>query len=63
MGAVAAQRKIKEADGDESYAQARISIANIFAQSVLTGAQGLLGEIQIGYDPIFAPGETVLESA
>ena len=63
VGAVAAQRKLKEEDGDEAYAKARISIANIFAQSVLTGAKGLLGEIKIGYDPIFAPGETVLESA
>jgi len=62
VGAVAAQRKIKEADGDESYARARISIANIFAQSILTGAQGLLGEIKIGHDPLFAPGESVLES-
>ena len=63
VGAVAAQRKLKEADGEESYAQARIAIANIFAQTALAGAAGLLGEIKLGYDPVFGPGEAVLASA
>jgi hypothetical protein len=63
VGAVAAQRKLKEADGEESYAQARIAIANIFAQTALKGAAGLLGEIKLGYDPVFGPGEAVLASA
>jgi len=63
VGAVAAQRKLKEADGEEDYARARIAVANVFAQTVLTGAAGLLGQIKLGLDPVFAPGEALLDSA
>jgi len=63
VGAVAAQRLLKEHEGEATYAQARIAIAKVFAQAVLTGGPGLLGEIKLGLEPVFGPGEGILESA
>jgi len=63
VGAVAAQRRLKEAEGDLDYARHRISLANIYADTVLAAAPGLLGEIMLGADALFEPGDAMLESA
>jgi hypothetical protein len=63
VGAVAAQRRLKEAEGDLDYARHRISLANIYAETVLAAAPGLLGEIMLGADALFEPGDAMLESA
>jgi hypothetical protein len=62
VGAVAAQRMLKEGE-NETYARAKISLARVYADTVLSSAPGLLGDIQIGASPLFEPGAAMLESA
>jgi hypothetical protein len=62
VGAVAAQRMLKEG-ADAAYARSRLALARIYADTVLSGAPGLLGDIQLGAAPLFEPGEAMLESA
>ncbi len=63
VGAVAAQRQLKEGEGDLDYARARIALTRFYADTVLAAAPGLTGEVEIGAAPIFEPGERMLESA
>ena len=49
-GAVAAQRRLKEGQGDEDYAHSRIEIARFFAETVLSQAPGKLDSIRVGYE-------------
>ena len=63
VGAVAAQRRLKESDGDARFAENRIALAGIYADTVLAAAPGLLGEIRLGASPLFEPGLAMLESA
>lgn len=63
VGAVAAQRRLKEAYGDTQFAENRIALAGIYAETVLVAAPGLLGEIRMGADALFEPGLALLESA
>ena len=50
IGAVAAQRRLKEGQGDEDYAESRIEIARFYAETVLTQAPGKLDSIRVGYE-------------
>ncbi|WBQ09155.1 acyl-CoA dehydrogenase [Hyphomonadaceae bacterium ML37] len=63
VGAVAAQRRLKEREGDQAYASARIAMTRVYADTVLSSAPGLLGDIQTGAAVLFEPGLTMLESA
>ncbi len=63
VGAVAAQRMLKEGSNEAGYANARISLARVYADTVLTSAPGLVGDVQVGAEPLFGPGEAMLESA
>ncbi|MEQ8404988.1 MAG: acyl-CoA dehydrogenase [Oceanicaulis sp.] len=62
VGAVAAQRMLKEGE-NEGYARAKISLARVYADTLLSSAPGLLGDIQLGSGPLFEPGAEMLESA
>jgi len=62
VGAVAAQRRLKEGEGDAAYNRARIALARAYAETVLTSAPGLAGDIQAGADVLFEPGLAMLES-
>ena len=62
VGAVAAQRWLKEEAGDADYARSRIALTRIYASTVLTSAPGLVGDIQLGAHALFEPGEAMLES-
>jgi alkylation response protein AidB-like acyl-CoA dehydrogenase len=63
VGAVAAQRRLKESDGDARFAENRIALAGVYAGTVLAAAPGLLGEIRMGAAALFEPGLAMLESA
>ncbi len=63
VGAVAAQRMLKEGSNEAGYANARISLARVYAETVLTSAPGLVGDVMVGAEPLFGPGEAMLESA
>jgi len=63
VGAVAAQRRLKDGEGDLTYAQNRIALASVFAETALAAAPGLLGDIELGAAAYFEPGEAMLESA
>jgi hypothetical protein len=63
VGAVAAQRMLKEGSNEAQYANSRISLARVYAETVLTSAPGLLGDVMVGAEPLFGPGEIMLESA
>lgn len=63
VGAVAAQRRLKEGEGDPAFAEGRIALARVFADTVLAAAPGLISDIQLGAEALFAPGEVMLESA
>ncbi len=63
VGAVAAQRMLKDQVGEDAYARSKIALARVYAETVLSSAPGLLGDIKIGAEPLFAPGEIMLESA
>jgi alkylation response protein AidB-like acyl-CoA dehydrogenase len=63
VGAVAAQRMLKEGSNEAQYANARIALARVYAETVLTSAPGLLGDVMVGAEPLFGPGEAMLESA
>ena len=63
VGAVAAQRMLKEGSNEAGYAEARISLARVYAETVLTSAPGLVGDVRVGAEPLFGPGEAMLESA
>ena len=63
VGAVAAQRRLKEAEGDAAFSENRIALAGIYAETVLAAAPGLLGEIRMGAAALFEPGLAMLESA
>ncbi len=63
VGAVAAQRMLKDGVGEDDYARNRIALARVYAETVLSAAPGLLGDIKIGADTLFEPGEGMLESA
>ncbi|MCC5996468.1 MAG: acyl-CoA dehydrogenase, partial [Oceanicaulis sp.] len=63
VGAVAAQRRLKEKEGDPAYASARIAMTRVYAETVLSSAPGLMGDIQTGAAVLFEPGLTMLESA
>ena len=62
VGAVSAQRKLKE-DDEVVYAKTRIGLARVYADAVLSAAPGLLGETQLSADAVFMPGDAMLESA
>ena len=62
IGAVAAQRMLKDGE-NETYANSRIALARVYADTILTSAPGLLGDIKLGAAPLFDPGEAMLESA
>jgi hypothetical protein len=62
VGAVAAQRKLKEGE-DAEYDRGRIALARVYADTVLTSAPGLLGDVKLGADSLFEPGVEMLESA
>lgn len=62
VGAVAAQRMLKEG-AETEYAAARIALARVYADTVLTSAPGLLGDVRLGAAPLFEPGTGMLESA
>ncbi|MFW5661406.1 MAG: acyl-CoA dehydrogenase C-terminal domain-containing protein, partial [Oceanicaulis sp.] len=62
VGAVAAQRMLKAGE-NEIYAKAKISLARIYADTVLSSAPGLLGDVKLGAGPLFGPGDAMLESA
>ena len=62
VGAVAAQRMLKDQVGEDAYARSKIALARVYAETVLSSAPGLLGDIKIGAEPLFAPGEIMLES-
>ena len=62
VGAVAAQRWLKEEVGDADYARSRIALTRVYASTVLTSAPGLVGDIQLGARALFEPGEAMLES-
>ncbi|MEO1039307.1 MAG: acyl-CoA dehydrogenase [Pseudomonadota bacterium] len=62
VGAVAAQRQLKEGEGDADYARSRIALTRVYASTVLSSAPGLLGDIQLGADMLFEPGEAMLAS-
>ena len=63
VGAVAAQRMLKEGSNEAQYAKSRIALARVYAETVLTSAPGLLGDVMVGAEPLFGPGEAMLESA
>lgn len=63
VGAVAARRIVKEGEGDTDYAQSRIALTGVYADTVLAAAPGLLGDVKLGADRLFAPGLAMLESA
>ena len=63
VGAVAAQRMLKEGSNEAGYAHARISLARVYAETVLSSAPGLVGDVKVGAEPLFGPGEAMLESA
>lgn len=50
IGAVAAQRRLKEGEGDTDFAESRIEIARYFAETVLTAVPGQLDSIRLGYE-------------
>jgi len=62
IGAVAAQRMLKDGE-NEPYARSKISLARVYADTVLSSAPGLIGDIKLGAAPLFEPGEAMLESA
>ena len=62
VGAVAAQRMLKEGE-NETYARSRIALTRVYADSILSSAPGLLGDVRLGAAPLFEPGEAMLESA
>ena len=62
VGAVAAQRMLKDQVGEDDYARSKIALARVYAETVLSSAPGLMGDIKIGAEPLFAPGEAMLES-
>ena len=63
VGAVAAQRMLKEGSNEAEYARNRIAIARVFSDAVLSAAPGLIGDIKMGAEPLFGPGAAMLESA
>jgi 3-(methylthio)propanoyl-CoA dehydrogenase len=63
VGAVAARRIIKEGEGDLDYARARIALAGVYADTVLSSVPGLLGDVTVGAERLFKPGAGMLESA
>ena len=63
VGAVAAQRMLKEGSNEAQYARNRIALARIYADAVLSAAPGLVGDVMLGAEPLFGPGEAMLESA
>ena len=63
VGAVAAQRMLKEGSNEAEYANSRISLARVYAETILSAAPGLLGDIKVGAGTFFEPGEVMLESA
>ena len=62
VGAVAAQRMLKDQVGEDEYAHSKIALARVYAETMLSSAPGLLGDIKVGAEPLFAPGEAMLES-
>ncbi|MCW5724140.1 MAG: acyl-CoA dehydrogenase [Maricaulaceae bacterium] len=58
VGAVAAQRRLKEDVGDPDYAEGRIEIARFFAEAVLAAAPAALADICMGEDLL--PGDAAL---
>jgi hypothetical protein len=62
VGAVAAQRMLKDGE-NEPYARSKISLARVYADTILSSAPGLLGDVKLGAAPLFEPGEAMLESA
>jgi 3-(methylthio)propanoyl-CoA dehydrogenase len=63
VGAVAARRIVKEGEGDLDHARARIALAGVYADTVLSSAPGLLGDVTVGAERLFKPGAGILESA
>ncbi|XBQ15012.1 MAG: acyl-CoA dehydrogenase [Oceanicaulis sp.] len=62
VGAVAAQRMLKDGQ-EEAYARSKIALAKVYADTVLSSAPGLIGDIKLGAGALFEPGEAMLESA
>ena len=54
---------LKDQVGEDDYARSKIALARVYAETVLSSAPGLLGDVKIGAEPLFAPGEIMLESA
>ncbi len=48
VGAVSAQRRLKNAEGDPAFAHGKITLARHFAETVLSTAPGALAGIQSG---------------
>lgn len=63
IGAVAAIRRLKEGDPDQSYLQAKVSLARFYAETVLAVAPAALSDVQIGDELIFAASEDALLGA
>jgi len=53
----------RSGSNEAGYANARISLARVYAETVLTSAPGLVGDVKVGAEPLFGPGEAMLESA
>jgi 3-(methylthio)propanoyl-CoA dehydrogenase len=60
VGAVAAQRRIKEGEGAPDYNEARIALARFFAEDVLTGVPGAAASVTLGYEQVMAIPEELL---
>jgi hypothetical protein len=62
IGAVAAQRLLKEGDPDEDYLRGKIAGARFFAEAVLAGTPSRLHETRVGAELVFGPGVDALTS-
>lgn len=62
LGAIAAQRRLKDAEGDLAYAQSKIDIARFFADTCLAAASGLVEPVTAGAASLYDVPEAVLSA-
>ncbi len=62
LGAVAAQRRLKNNEGDAAFAQSKIDLARFYADAVLSAAPSRVDAITLGAAAVFATAPELLEA-
>ncbi len=62
ISAVAAVRRLKEGDGDETFLKGKIAVARFFADAILVLAEGKARDVRLGADALYGVPEDALSS-